>query len=110
MKRLFSVAASVVVFATSGAAMQAHAKDFVILTKGQGPGSTNLDQAVVNAGGQLTGRQPDIGVAFATSDSPGFAAALQADSRVQGVVEDVLVPWIDLTAIRGDAESTATVP
>jgi subtilisin family serine protease len=88
----------------------AFGKDYVILTNSQGVGSTNLDQAVTNAGGKLTGRQPDIGVAFASSDNPGFAGALQADSRIQNVVEDVMIPWIDMDAIQGDAETTAAVP
>src|SRR5438132_723225 len=73
MKRMFAVAASAVAFATSGAAMHAYSKDFVIVTVAQGAGSTNLDQAVAAAGGTLTGRQPDIGVAFASSDNAGFA-------------------------------------
>jgi subtilisin family serine protease len=99
MKRNIALAASVVAFATSGIAMQAYSKDFVIVAKGQGAGSTNLDQAVAIAGGKMTGRQPDIGVAFASSDNPGFAAALQADSRVQNVGEDVHVQWIEHNAV-----------
>ncbi len=94
MKRMFAVAASVAAFATSGAAMHAYSKDFVIVTSAQGAGSTNLDQAVAAAGGTLTGRQPDIGVAFASSNNAGFAATLAADARVQFVVEDVKISWI----------------
>ena len=103
MKRNIALAASVVAFATSGIAMQAYSKDFVIVTKGQGVGSTNLDQAVAGAGGTITGRQPEIGVAFASSDSPSFASALSADSRVQFVVEDVNVQWIDTDVVPADA-------
>ena len=40
MKRMFAVAASAVAFATSGAAMHAYSKDFVIVTVAQGsPGA-----------------------------------------------------------------------
>src|SRR5215510_9778048 len=99
MKRMFAVAASVLAFATSGAAMHAFSKDFVIVTHGQGPDSTNLDQAVAAAGGTLTGRQPDIGVAFASSSNPGFAVAIDADYRVQSVSLDVPVQWIDISAV-----------
>jgi hypothetical protein len=95
MKRLTPVAAAVLALATSLGATVAFGKDYVIVTKGQGVGSTNLDQAVAAAGGTLTGRQQDIGVAFASSDNAGFAATLISDSRVQDVVEDVIVPWID---------------
>ena len=110
MKRLTPVAAAAIALATSLGATAAFGKDYVIITKGQGVGSTNLDQAVANAGGTLTGRQQDIGVAFASSDNAGFAATLISDSRVQDVVEDVIVPWIDPAAVVGDAESVAAVP
>src|SRR5258706_9768150 len=110
MKRLTPVAAAAFALATSLGVTAASGKDYVIITKGQGVGSTNLDQAVAAAGGTLTGRQQDIGVAFASSDSAGFAATLIRDSRVQDVVEDVNVPWIDPAAVVGDAESVAAVP
>ena len=109
MKRMFAVAASAVAFATSGAAMHAHSKDFVIVTVAQGAGSTNLDQAVAAAGGTLTGRQPDIGVAFASSDNAGFAGTLAADSRVQFVVPDVNIAWIpNDDVVLGVSESAGT--
>jgi len=110
MKRLTPVAAAAFALATSLGVTAAFGKDYVIITKGQGVGSTNLDQAVAAAGGTLTGRQQDIGVAFASSDSAGFAATLISDSRVQNVVEDVIIPWIDPAAVVGDAESVAAVP
>ena len=57
MKRLTPVAAAVFALATSlGATTTAFGKDYVIITKGQGVGSTNLDQAAANAGGSITGR------------------------------------------------------
>jgi subtilisin family serine protease len=108
MKRLSAIAAAVAAIVTSvGAATDAFSKDYVILTNGQGVGSTNLDQSVANAGGTITGRQPDIGVAFASSDNPGFAGALAADSRVQQVVEDVMVRWIDTQAYPADVSPSS---
>lgn len=91
MKGIVAVAAAAVALATSGLASAAN---YVVVTHGQGPGSTALDAAVANAGGTLTGRHPEIGVAFASSDDPGFAARLAADPRVQGVTEDMYVRWI----------------
>jgi subtilisin family serine protease len=111
MKRLTPVAAAAFALATSLGATVAFGKDYVILTKGQGVGSTNLDQAAANAGGTITGRQQDIGVAFASSDNPGFAGLMLSDSRVQDVVEDVQVNWIpDSLSIPADAETTSAVP
>src|SRR5436190_4854510 len=97
MKRLFTVAASAFALATS---VGVSARDYVIVSKSQGNGSTNLGAAVAAAGGALTGTQPDIGVAFASSDNPAFASTLAADARIQNVVEDVMVQWIpDVTPI-----------
>lgn len=112
MKRLITVAASAIALATS---VGVSARDYVIVSKSQGNGSTSLDAAVAAAGGALTGTQPEIGVAFASSDNPGFAAALSADARVQTVVEDVMVQWIpDVTPIelKEDAgvHNTVTTP
>ena len=95
MKRLTTVAAVSIALATSLGSMAALGKDYVIVSKSQGQGSVDLDKAVTAAGGTLTGRQADIGVAFARSDSPGFAAAIRADSAVQDVAEDVLIRWLD---------------
>ena len=110
MKRMIAVSASIAAFATSVAAMQAYSKDFVIVTRAQGVGSTNLDQSVAKAGGVLTGRQPDIGVAFASSDAPGFAAAMLSDSRVQYVAEDAPIQWIPGERVQLAAEPESGTP
>jgi subtilisin family serine protease len=89
--RLLAIAAAVAGLATSGIAS---ARDYVIVAKGQGAGSAALGVAVAQAGGTLTGGIDDIGVAFASSDNPGFAASLSANARVQHVVEDLTVRWI----------------
>src|SRR6185295_16475387 len=108
MKRLTPVAAAVFALATSLGATVAFGKDYVIVSKSQGAGSVNLDQAVANAKGTLTGRQQDIGVAFASSDDPGFAGALLRNSSVQYVAEDVNVQWIGHNAVPANVgESSA---
>jgi subtilisin family serine protease len=109
MKRLTPVAAAVFALATSLGTTATFGKDYVIVSKSQGAGSVNLDQAVVNAKGTLTGRQQEIGVAFASSDDPGFAGALLANSAVQSVTEDVMVRWIpDMKIQMADADTIAT--
>jgi len=106
MKRLTPVAAAVFALATSLGTTATFGKDYVIVSKSQGAGSVNLDQAVVNAKGTLTGRQQEIGVAFASSDDPGFAGALLANSAVQSVTEDVMVRWIpDMKIQMADADT-----
>jgi len=67
---------------------------YLILVKGQGPGSASLDDLMVSAGGTITGRLPEIGVVLASSANPGFLARVTADARVQQAAEDVEVPWI----------------
>jgi len=78
MKRLITVAASAFALATS---VGVSARDYVIVSKSQGNGSTSLDAAVAAAGGALTGTQPEIGVAFASSDNPGFAAGVNRAAK-----------------------------
>jgi hypothetical protein len=75
MKRLTPVAAAVFALATSlGATTAVLGKDYVIVSKSQGAGSVNLDQAVAKANGTITGRQQGIGVAFASSNDPDSRA------------------------------------
>jgi subtilisin family serine protease len=107
MKRLLTAATAALALAMS--AGSAVGRDYVIVSKTQGPGSTNLDAAVAKAGGKMTGRQPDIGVAFAASDAAGFASDLLADPSVQYVAEDVKVRWLpDTDVLLGSAELAAT--
>jgi subtilisin family serine protease len=113
MKQRSAVAATALALAISvWAPAQAFGRDYVIVTSSQGPGSTNLDVAVARANGTLTGRQPDIGVAFAASDDAAFATTLAADARVQFVVEDVRISWLPQDdVVLGVSESaTAAVP
>src|SRR4051812_48497654 len=102
MQRLFAVAVSAIALATSVAALGA---DYVIVARSQGAGSTDLDATVAKARGTLTGRQPDIGVAFASSNSPTFMSDLLADPSVQLVSEDVKVRWLpDDDVLAGSVE------
>ncbi|WP_243288110.1 S8 family serine peptidase [Geothrix terrae] len=78
-----------------GVALAADApRAYLILARGQGRGSTNLDDLVASAGGAITGRLPDIGVVLATSANPAFLAQVTADARVQQAAEDLEVPWL----------------
>lgn len=78
-----------------GLALSAEApRPYLILAKGQGAGSADLDDLVAAAGGTVTGRLPQIGVVLATSANPEFLARVSADARVQQAAEDVEVPWI----------------
>jgi len=87
-------------------ATPATAASYVILAKGQGAGSVNLDAAVAKAGGTITGRHEAIGVAFADSSDPAFAGRLAAEPGVQNVVADVEVKWIpDLKVEAGDEDA-----
>ncbi len=69
-------------------------RPYLILAKGQGPASADLDDLMAAAGGTVTGRLPQIGVVLATSANPDFLALVTADARVQQAAEDIEVPWI----------------
>lgn len=109
MQRLFTVAVSAFALATSVGALAA---DYVIVSRTQGPGSTDLDATVASAHGTLTGRQPEIGVAFATSSSANFMADVLADPNVQFVAQDVKISWLpsDDVVTGTDELAAAAVP
>lgn len=98
-----------------GAALPASSASYVIVSKGQGAGSANLDSAVTRANGVITGRQEAIGVVFADSDNPAFASVVAADARVQSVAEDMEIQWIEPLATdaaieEASIESTTSAP
>jgi subtilisin family serine protease len=106
MQRLFAVAVSAFALATSVGALAA---DYLIVARSQGAGSTDLDASVAKAKGRITGRQPDIGVAFASSNSPTFMSDILADANVQFVAEDVKVRFLpDDDMLTGSIEVAAT--
>ena len=69
-------------------------KDYIVVVRGQGRGSTTLDDRIVAAQGHVQHRWDELGVIVATSANPGFAAEVAADPRVNGVSEDVEVLWL----------------
>ncbi len=73
---------------------QSSVKTFVILSHGQGAGSTDLDGTIAAAGGEITARYDAIGVVVATTANPDFLTTIAADPRVQNVAEDIEVQWI----------------
>ena len=93
MRKFFTVVA-VGVIVLAAAAASAAPTSYVILARGHGPGSTDLDDAVAFAGGTITARIPEIGVVVASSDNPDFLNLVVKDARVQQAAEDVQVQWI----------------
>jgi subtilisin family serine protease len=69
--------------------------NYLIVAKGQGKGSADLDDLVARAGGAITAKIPAIGVVLASSFNPDFLAVVTADPRVQKAAEDIEVQWID---------------
>ena len=66
-------------------------KNYVILAKGQGPGSTNFAKSL---GPALTANLEKIGVVLATSADPGFATWAAALPGVRAVAEDPEIQWL----------------
>ena len=95
MSRFFKVMAVVFVL-LAGVALAAGAPtNYLIVAKGQGKGSADLDDLVARAGGAITAKIPEIGVVLASSFNPDFLAVVTADPRVQKAAEDIEVQWID---------------
>src|SRR5437899_11939219 len=70
------------------------AKNYVILSKGQGKGSTAFADRVAAAGGQINNNMEAIGVVTATSSDPDFASKMSLQVGVQAVAEDPLVNFL----------------
>ncbi len=90
-------------------------RDYVIVARGQGQGSTALDDRIAAAQGYVQHRWDELGVIVATSANASFAAELAADPRVHAVSRDVEVQWLpgepaqvaEFRAQSGDAEPGA---
>jgi subtilisin family serine protease len=98
-QRLTAAAVVIGVAALSGVGdgvllAQGAAKSYVIVARGQGAGSTAIEDAVAAAGGVVEQTWEEIGVVVASSSNPDFLAEIQADSRVHQAAEDAPVPWI----------------
>lgn len=89
MKR-FVVGVLVVLVLASTLAAQT-ARDYVIIAKGQGKGSTVF---AANLGTALVANLEDMGLVLARSSDPNFANWVLAQSGVQDVAEDQVVQWI----------------
>ena len=94
MKR-FTAFLSLVLFLSVGAVFAADTSvNYLIVAKGHGHGSADLDDIVALAGGAITAKLPEIGVVLATSANPDFLAVVGSDPRVQEAARDIEVPWI----------------
>ncbi|MDT8069881.1 MAG: S8 family serine peptidase [Terriglobia bacterium] len=89
MKRFVVAVVFVLVLASSLAAQTA--KNYVIIAKGQGKGSTAF---ATKLGSALVANLEDMGLVLARSTDPNFADWVRAQSGVQDVAEDQVVQWI----------------
>ena len=95
MKRSFTVVAIIVAVLAGAAFASAAPQRYLIVARGQGQGSANLDDIVAFAGGTITTKIPEIGVVVASSENPDFLALVIKDARVKQAAEDIEVPWIN---------------
>ena len=109
MKRFVNFVAMVGLLA--GAAVAAAApRSYLIVARGQGQGSADLENAVAYAGGTITVKIPEIGVVVASSENPDFLTLVVKDARVQEAAEDIEVQWINneraVEASQSDLQAT----
>src|SRR5450830_1738009 len=94
----------------AGAAVAAAApRSYLIVARGQGQGSADLENAVAYAGGTITAKIPEIGVVVASSENPDFLTLVVKDARVQEAAEDIEVQWINNEQYVEAAESDLQV-
>lgn len=77
--------------AVTASVAQNSTKTYLILAKGQGPGSTSFASAL---GSSVIAQYDEIGIVVAQSSDPNFAATAGALSGVQAVAEDPDRQWI----------------
>ena len=98
MRRVLCLAllAALVGIASDGlrAQPQSGTKHYLILAKGQGPGSTAFLNSVAAAGGTVTAIVDDIGVVLVDSSEPSFLRNIRRHGLVQDAAEDVEFQWI----------------
>ncbi|MGV9539347.1 S8 family serine peptidase, partial [Streptosporangium sandarakinum] len=100
MKRVIVIAAAALAAATLAVQAQArrpdtapgegHGNEYVVLYRG-GVSAADARRAVLAAGGAVVRENTAVGVATVTAASPGFAGALRADPRIEGVARDVVI-------------------
>ncbi|HEX6974524.1 MAG TPA: S8 family serine peptidase, partial [Vicinamibacterales bacterium] len=97
MRRLSLVVVGFLVLAGSHAdriKAQDVTKHYLIVARGQGPGSTAFLDSVAAAGGTVTGVIDEIGVVLADSNNSSFLANITASSSVQAAAEDAEIQWL----------------
>ena len=96
MRRTFFICLflSVILVVGSAIGFSAEAKNYLILAKTQGKGSTAIDDLVSLAGGTIITRLEKIGVVVASSDNPQFLDIVVKDGRISQAAEDVEVNWL----------------
>jgi subtilisin family serine protease len=109
MSRFLKFVAVFVVLAAGVALASGAPRNYLIVAKGQGHGSADLEAAVALAGGTITAKIPEIGVVLASSDNPSFLAMVVKDARVQQAAEDTEVQWINNEQYVEAAESDLQV-
>jgi subtilisin family serine protease len=85
---------SVILIVGSAYGSSAEAKNYLILAKTQGGGSTAIEDLISMAGGTVLSRLEKIGVVVASSDNPQFLDIVLRDPRIAKAAEDVEVNWI----------------
>jgi len=95
MRRILAVMVFVFVLFAGAALASGAPTNYLIVAKGHGQGSADLDNIVARAGGAITAKIPEIGVVLASSFNPNFLAVVTADLRVQEAAEDIEVQWIN---------------
>jgi subtilisin family serine protease len=96
MRRVFFTCLflSFILIVGSAYGYSAEAKNYVILAKNQGKGSTAIDDLISLAGGTVLTKLEEIGVVVASSDNPQFLDIVVRDRRVSQAAEDIEVNWI----------------
>ncbi len=110
MSRFLRTVAVILVLSAGVTLASAAPLNYLIVAKGQGQGSADLDDLVASAGGAITAKIPEIGVVLASSENPNFLALITQDFRVKQAAEDIDVQWINneqfVEARESDLETT----
>jgi subtilisin family serine protease len=109
MKR-FTTILSLIFFLFLGVVSAADApRNYLIVARGQGPASADLDDLVARAGGTILAKMAKIGVVYAASAGPDFLAVVRADARVLEASEDIEIQWLPdvRPALAGEADPGA---
>jgi subtilisin family serine protease len=105
MSRFLKVMVVILVLSAGVALASGAARNYLIVARGQGQGSADLDAVVASAGGMITAKIPEIGVVLASSDNPNFLTLVMKNARVQEAAEDIEVQWINNEQFVEAAES-----